>query len=401
MNIAIVNPIAATANLTAGSVFRPQVPSVGNDVSALRETNVVETAAELARHGLHLTVLFGDVFLDGHSWTSPEGVRVEPVDTLMRFPFHPGLLPATPALVKHPALVDADVIQATEFHQPSTFFAALAARRQSVPLVVWHETLRPMRFPGSAYQRVYEAVLGPSIRSHAHRFVPRTTRAASYLRGLGVRREEIGPWIPTAVDTEAFVPRRSRLSRRDYGWSEDDPVILTVARLHHLKGVDIALHALASLRGRYPTARLIVRGSGPEEDALRTLTRTLRLEDSVRFMRRVTRHEMVDLYNLADVVLCPSRWDLLPFSLMEASACGRPCVATDVGAIADIVVDGETGVLVRDPRPETIAAAVGSLLSDDAGRVALGRAARARSESLFSLRVVGNRFVEVYRDVAG
>lgn len=401
MNVAIVNPIAATANLTAGSVFRPRVPSLANDVRALRETNLVETAAELARHGLHLTVLFGDVFLGGRSWTSPEGVRVEPVDTMMRFPFHPGLLPATPALLKHPALDDADVIQATEFHQPSTLFAALAAHRLSVPLIVWHETLRPMRFPGSAYQRLYEAVAGPCIRSRAHRFVPRTTKAASYLRGLGVLPDELGPWIPTAVDTEAFVPRRSRLSREEFGWSEDDPVLLTVARLHPLKGVDLALRALASLRGRYPTARLLIRGSGPEEGALRTLVQDLRLEDSVRFVRRLSRPEMVDLYNLSDVVLCTSRWDLLPFSLIEAGSCGRPCVATDVGAIADIVVDGETGVLVRDSRPESIAAAVGSLLSDDTARAALGRAARARSESLFSLRVVANRFVEVYRDVAG
>lgn len=401
MNVTIVNPIASTANVTARAVLRPEVPSVGTDARAVLETNLVETARELARRGLHLTVVYGDVFVGGHAWTSPEGVQVEPVETMMRFPFHPGLLPATPALMKHAALRDADVIQATEFHQLSTFFTALAAHQRGTPLVIWQETFRPMRFPGSAYQRAYEYVAGRCIRASARRYLPRTTRARSYLRRLGVEDRDIGPWIPTGIDSGAFVPRRSGLSREDLGWSPDDPVLLTVARLHPLKGVDIALRALSRLKRRHPGARLIVRGSGPEEGALRRLARELHLQESVRFLRRMPREEMVDLYNLADVVLCPSRIDLLPFALIEASACGRPCVATDVGAIGDIVVHGETGLLVQDSRPDSLASAVSSLLSDGERREGMGRAARARSESLFSLRVVANRFVEVYRDVAG
>ena len=109
---------------------------------------------------------------------------------------------------------------------------------------------------------------------------------------------------------------------------------------------------------------------------------------------------MIELYNLADVVLNTSRVDLSPFSLMEASACGRACVATDVGAIRDIVVDGETGVLVREPEAGAIADAVAALLSDVERRRGFGRAARARAERHFALRVVANQLLEVYRDVA-
>lgn len=401
MNVAIVNPIAATANVTPHSVLRPEVPLVGADIRALRETNLVEMATELARRGLHPTVLFGDVFLDGMSWTSPEGVRIEPVDTLLRFPFHPGLVPATPGLMRHPALRDADVIQAGEFHQPSTFFATLAAREVSAPMVIWQETFRPMRFPGSAYQRAFESTLGRCIRARVVRFIPRTTRARGYLRTLGVTEASIGPWIPTGIDADAFVPRKSRLSRRDFGWLEDDPVILTVARLHPLKGVDLALRVLAWLRRRHPTARLLVRGSGPEEAALSRLARDLRVEDSVRFLGRVSREEMVDLYNLADVALCTSRADLMPFSLIEASSCGRPCVATDVGAIRDIVVDGETGIVPSAIDVGTVGMAVSALLQDEPRRLQMGSAARSRVESLFSLPVVADRFVRVYHDVAG
>lgn len=401
MNVAIVNPIAATANITARGFLHPEVPRVGQHVRELQETNIVETATALARRGVRPTVLFGDVFLDGRWWTSPEGVRVEPVETMLHFPFHPGLVPATPALVKHPALQDADVIHATEFHQPSTFFAALAARERSLPLVIWQETFRPMRFPGSAYQRAYESTLGRRIRSSPGRFVPRTRPAGAYLRRLGIDADRIGPWIPTGIDTDVFVPRRSRMARSDFGWLEEDPVLLTVARLHRLKGVDIALRALARLRRRHPGTRLLVRGSGPEAPALESLARELGVDDSVRFLGRMSRDQMVDLYNLADLVLCTSRNDLMPFTLIEAAACGRPSVATDAGAIRDIVVDGGTGSVVPDFRAESLGDAVSTLLQDDPLRQAMGSAARRRAESLFSLSVVADRFIEVYRNVAG
>ena len=145
----------------------------------------------------------------------------------------------------------------------------------------------------------------------------------------------------------------------------------------------------------------MVRGSGPEEPGLRRLARDLGIEASVRILGRLPREAMVDLYNLADIVLCTSRTDLLPFSLMEAAACGRPCVAADVGAIRDIVVDGETGLVVREPNVERIGAAVASLLQDADASASLGHSARSRAMRHFALDVVAGRLLEVYRDVAG
>ena len=108
---------------------------------------------------------------------------------------------------------------------------------------------------------------------------------------------------------------------------------------------------------------------------------------------------MVDLYNLADVVVCTSRVDLMPFSLLEAAACGRPAVATNVGAIPDIVEDGRTGLLVQ-PTVPAIGAAVCSLLGDEGLRATFGSEARRRAEQRFALPVIVERFLEVYRDVA-
>jgi glycosyltransferase involved in cell wall biosynthesis len=318
----------------------------------------------------------------------------------MRFPFHPGLLPATPGLLGHPALSEADVIQVAEFHQLATLFSCITARDYSVPVVVWQETFRRMRFPGSLYQHAYESTVGRYVRARARRFIPRTTKARSYLRELRVADDRIGPWIPTGINVDAFASRKTRMSAADLGWPEGSPILLLVGRLHPTKGIDVALRTLRWVIRKHANAKLVVRGSGPERANLLQLARELHVEGAVRIIDRMPREAMVDLYNLADVVLCTSRVDLMPFSLIEASACCRPAVATDVGAIRDIVVDGRSGFVVEPGNIEAIGSAVSSLLADEGLRRAMGTEARHIAEQRFALPVVAGKLLQVYRNVA-
>jgi glycosyltransferase involved in cell wall biosynthesis len=276
----------------------------------------------------------------------------------------------------------------------------MTARDASVPLVVWQETFRHMRFPGFLYQHAYESTLGRYVRTHASRFIPRTTKARTYLRELRVAEDRIGPWIPTGVNVEAFAPGRTGMSAGDFGWPDGAPILLLVGRLHPTKGVDLALRALRWVIRRHPGARLVVRGSGPERANLLRLARDLKVEDAIRIIDQMPRERMVDLYNLADVVLCTSRVDLMPFSLIEASACGRPIVATDVGAVRDVIEDGRTGLVVQAGNIEAMGRTVSSLLEDESRRRALGAEARHVAEQCFALPVVAEKLLEVYCDVA-
>ena len=402
MNVALVNPIAATpAYTTRDFVLPPSLPRITTDPQSLRENHFVELGAELSRRGHDVTVLFGDLYVDGREHSIMDGLRVVPVPTHFRIPFHPGLMPVTPGLLRHPALQEADVIQASEFHQPSTLFACLVARERSVPLVVWQETFRRMRFPGSAYQRAFESAVGRCVRTAGRRFVPRTTKARGFLGRLGVDDGRITKWIPTGIDTETYSPRRTRGIRQTLGWAEDAPVLLLVARLHRTKGVDFALRTMKWLLRRQPDVRLAIRGSGPELGRLRALARDLGVAGAVRYVDRLSRDQMVDLYNRADIVLCTSENDLLPFTLIEASACGRACVASDVGAVRDIVVDGVTGDVVRERTVQAFGQALLALLADDERRAAYGRGARALAQERFALPSVAERLLEVYHGVAG
>ena len=400
MDVTILNPIAATPSLTTASLLRPRLPRVPPSAESLREVNVVELGAALAELGHRVQVVLGASYVGEKPVALSERLAVVPVHTVMPFPFHPGLFPMTPELLRHPALRDADVVQSSEFHQPSTFFAAQACLGGGAPLVVWQETFRPMRFPGSVYQRCFEATAGGKVRSAATRCVPRTSKARGYLERLGVTPESIREWVPTGIDLAAFAPRAAAASPRTYGWEEDCQILMLVARLDASKGVDIALRLLRRLLADRPGTRLVVRGSGPAEPDLRRLADELRISPFVRFLPRVARSEMAALYNLADVVLSTSRNDLLPFSLIEASACGRPAVAMDVGAVTDIVRDGETGRVVPEGDEAALAAAVADLLGDDERRATFGRAARARAEERFDVRRCARRLAEVYQGAA-
>lgn len=400
MKIAIVNPIAVSPELTPRAMARGTVPSLASSPQRIREMNIVELGAAFARLGHSTSLMIAEPYLDGRAWDLAPGLRVVPVPTFLRVPFHPGVLPMTPGLAGHPALRDADVIQAGEFHQPSTFFSAVAARGAGIPFVVWQETFRPMRFPGCWYQRGFEFGPGRHIRSTTRRFVPRTTKARGYLRKLGVREDAITSWIPTGIDVTTFAPRRSDYSAEDFGWAAGTRILLQVARLHPTKGVDVSLQVLKRLLRDHPDVGLVVAGSGPDLVNLRMLATQLGIVEAVRFVGHVSREKMVHLYNAADLVLSLSRNDLLPFALIEAAACARPCIATDVGAVRDIVVDGVSGHVLETPSVDGVAQVIRDMFRDDGREATMGARARERAETHFNIEEVAKSLLEVYASAA-
>ncbi len=106
--------------------------------------------------------------------------------------------------------------------------------------------------------------------------------------------------------------------------------------------------------------------------------------------------DMPDAYSAADVFCLPSWWEAMPMSVLEAMASGLPVVATDVGDVAHLVLDGSTGYVVPTQDPERLAAALRALLTDPERRRSMGAAGRARAEQHFSLRATARAVCDVY-----
>lgn len=396
MEIAIVNPILRTPNMT--SAFGVEGPTVLSE-EELRLATISELGRALADQGHHVTIYAADAYLESEEVALSDRVTVVGVPTRLRTVFNPAAVAFAPGLGALLRQRGADVIQSGDYFQLTTLFSSQAAASMGVAFVIWQEPFRPMRSPGNWYERGFERVAGPGMRARTRCFVPRTIRARAYLERLGVSPGRISGWIPNGVDGRVFRARPGTRRPEDFGLAADLPVAVVVARLSRQKGVDLAVRAVAILRRRGRDVGLLVRGNGPERGRLEGLVRAEGVSDLVRFVPRGSREDLVDLYNSCDLAIVPSRRDLLPYALIEAGACGLPAVAADGGCMDDFVLDGENGLVVPPDSPEAIADGVRRLLEDEALRSRMGAAAARRFREHFELRVTASRFSRLYSEL--
>jgi glycosyltransferase involved in cell wall biosynthesis len=185
---------------------------------------------------------------------------------------------------------------------------------------------------------------------------------------------ELEPFLALALEPDATA--RARL-----GLPPGETVFTITGRLVPIKRLDLALRALAIARRTAPI-RVLVVGDGELRPELERLAADLGCADRVDFLGY--RRDLPAIAAASDAALLTSDNEGTPVALFEAAAAARPAVATDVGGVADVVADGETGLLVRPGDPEAIAAAMVRLAADRQLRLQAGLAARAR---------VGERFM--------
>jgi glycosyltransferase involved in cell wall biosynthesis len=254
-----------------------------------------------------------------------------------------------------------------------------------------------MRPPAKPFQRLFDLTAGRSIRATTTKFILRTKKAKNFLNEIGIQPSAIGPWIPTGVNGNLFQPRSGTLHPEDFGFPKDFALVLLVARLVPSKGVDLALHAEAILRKKGIKAGLLVAGSGPELNNLKTLAKELKIDNCVRFLGQQSRLRVADLNNSSDVFLLASHMEAgPPFALLEAAGCGLPSVSTRLGGVVDFVQDGVNGLLVS-PDSEEIAKGIERLLCDNDLRKELGKAAHRCFVEAFDMPVVARHLAELYK----
>jgi glycosyltransferase involved in cell wall biosynthesis len=201
-------------------------------------------------------------------------------------------------------------------------------------------------------------------------------------------------YIPNGVDTERFAP-----AERPAVDDEPAPLVVCVARLTYQKGGDVLLQAWREVREQLPGARLVLVGPGPLLPQLERMASALGIAESVDFAG--AREDVVAYWRRATLAVLPSRWEGMPNALLEAMACGLPCVATRVSGSEDVIRDGVNGVLVEPEDCHGLATALVALLRDPARARAYGRAARATITESYALDRILDQYVELCRKVVG
>jgi alpha-maltose-1-phosphate synthase len=201
--------------------------------------------------------------------------------------------------------------------------------------------------------------------------------------------------LHNGVDAEAFTrtDRAAALARHGVR----APYALFVGRISEQKGIFPLLEAARSLPAG---VQLVLCASSPDTPELRArLEAAVAGRAEIRWIDAMLPvPEVVELYSHAAVFVCPSIYE--PFGLinLEAMACGTPVVASRVGGIPEVVVDGETGWLVAPGDPAALAGALREALADPGRARGMGEAGRRRVEAQFSWDRIAARTLDVYRD---
>jgi phosphatidyl-myo-inositol dimannoside synthase len=233
--------------------------------------------------------------------------------------------------------------------------------------------------------------------------------AAQARRVVGARLPAVAE-VPPGIDTARFRPLTAaarRKARADLGLSADGPVVVSVSRLVPRKGMDVLVDAAAALAPSFPALTVAVAGAG--RDRARLERRIAATRAPVRMLGELSADELPRFYGVGDVFVmaCRDRWAGLEqegfgMVFLEAAACGVPQVAGRSGGADEAVVDGETGIVVGDPRdPGRVAGALRRMLSDEALRRSMGTAARRRAEKNFAWDLLAPRLAAALAGVEG
>lgn len=289
---------------------------------------------------------------------------------------------------------------------PSVVRLALYARRVGADLIHGHLTR------GAWYAGLAARLAGlPNVATahsdnagkhfgRADRIIAVSQAVADFLVREGYPASRIRMVHHGIADLAARLPAGAReATRRSLGLAADEPALLMAARIVPAKGHDTALQALARL-GDQPWTLLMAGDHhgdlGPQTQAL---AQELGLAGRVRFLG--LREDVPALMAASDVLLAPSRREALSLTLLEASACGLPIVATRVGGIGEVVEEGASGFLVAPDDPPALAAAIAPLLADAALRARCGARARQRFEAGFLEDAMFDKTVAVYHEACG
>ena len=195
----------------------------------------------------------------------------------------------------------------------------------------------------------------------------------------GVPQEKVQV-IPSGTDPTHFVPEEAARARHRIGLDPDQPVVGFVGLFYRHQGVPTLLEAIARLRPAFPKLAGLIVGDGVMRQAWEALAHRLGIADAVRFPGQVPYGEVPTYLNALDVAVAPfaaDRGETSPFKVLDAMACGRPVVASDLPSVRPLAEASGALALVPPEDPGALAVALASLLADPGRRRAVGSQARA------------------------
>jgi glycosyltransferase involved in cell wall biosynthesis len=355
-------------------------------------------ALEAARMGHDVHVFTADYGGEHAHGDDPDGVTVHRLKAIFRV----GNAPLLPGLLHGGRF---DVIH---LHYPFIFGAELASMRSLLSRTPYVITYHQDVILGGAMGRAvlaHEALIGRAILRGARRLMfttldyGRASRVGDLVERMGERAVD----MPNGVDPAVFHPNIATSALRTrYRLTPGDRIALFVGgldRAHYFKGIPVLLEALA--RSADPCVKALIVGDGDLRAGFEAQAAALGLAERAIFAGRVAQAELPAHYALCDTLVLPSitMGEAFGIVLLEAMACAKPVIASDLPGVRTVAAHGECGLVFPPGDSAALASALETLLSDGDLRRRLGANGRARVEQKYAWARIGESLAQIYAQV--
>lgn len=294
-----------------------------------------------------------------------------------------------------------DIIQACDYDYLTSLPPIFVKRKTGIPIVLTTDA-----FPGISWffgnsfvdttAKLYNRTIGKFIIDSYDILVALSNKIIKDTISLNISQKKIHV-IPIGVNFEDFSPHtyESDLKIR-WDIEEDEKVLLFVGRLTLVKKVDILIKLTKKLLDDGSKIKTIIVGEGAYKNHYERLAKSIK---NIIFVGSIPRAEIHKYFAVADVFILPSLSEGLPNVLLEASACGKPIVATDTGGVSDIIIHGKTGFLVESNNVNSFVHYVKLLLNDEGLSKRIGRNAYEYVKKQFDWDIIVKRYESIYEKI--
>lgn len=387
--------------IAGDSMFLPKIAIVtpalpfGTSRIGGAETYVEKLSMELAKLGCHVAVFTGSK----SNLINSKNLEIINLKTFNRPHFifkRCGRF--SPDLLFRLKKVEADIIHVHHLRTPLLVTAAIFSKLRKIPLVLTDHGGGGLPFPKIMAQ--FPAAFITVSKYSAKNLLRYAPQKKAFI-------------VYAGVDINHFNPNvKSGQLRKNLNLKSDVHVILFVGRVMPHKGVDVLLRAISIVKKKLPRKSVVVLVVGPFFDHkylkyLQSVILKLNLSSDVIFCGAVSEGELPMYYSLCDLVVVPSvhrdcfgkyhpHPELLSITSLEAMACGKPVIASNIGGIPEIVQNYKTGLLINPGDACELADAIRSLVEDEAFRLQMGKNAFDFVQKHFTWRRVAHRTVSAY-----
>jgi glycosyltransferase involved in cell wall biosynthesis len=291
-----------------------------------------------------------------------------------------------------------DVIQSGEYNQ---LFNAYLAKKYPEKTIIWHGTYY------SAFNRRYNLMcktLDPFIIPLYKRldtpFITKSGLAADFLKAKGITNVSA---VGVGLDIEPLLCHAQGVhpfAQELYKKSPDEKYLLYIGRIEKRRCTDFLVDVFRKVNSEMPLCKLVIIGSG-DKDYVQSCFKKIEdygLADKVHYTERLEQKFLGEIYKLCDLFILPTRYEIFGMVILEAMYFGVPVITTVNGGSVTLIDDGEDGLICDNFDAEVWSDKIKALLTNDAKRQSMGKAAAKKIADGFTWDALVGKFIDIYND---